>query len=257
MSNSFFDDGSRVDRFSKRRKNTKLMNTLIVLAVLLSVFLVFTFVFNDDEEQANKSESDTRQQTESEETGADTGNENDSSEQSEAGTENGTSDEGQENADDESSSQTEENSDLNTEEATVTESEDPNVLKVIEKDWEPIGTEQEEPHETTYEKGTADWEEMWSAAAYATGLGSDYISWWVTNGGGPQRVKITISDKAETQTYRVYLQWVPNEGWKPEKVEVLKENDIKQKHFSDDIEGEDTDQEESEKEEGQQQESGE
>ncbi|QHS22843.1 DUF1510 family protein [Virgibacillus sp. MSP4-1] len=256
MSNSFFDDGSRVDRFSKRRKNTKLMNTLIVLAVLLSVFLVFTFVFNDDEEQANKSESDTRQQTESEETGADTGNENDSPEQTEEGSENGTSNEGQENTDD-GSSHTEENSDLNTEEATVTESEDPNVVKVIEKDWEPIGTEQEEPHETTYEEGTTDWEEMWSAAAYATGLGSDYITWWVTNGGSPQRVKITISDKAETQTYRVYLQWVTNEGWKPEKVEVLKENDIKKKHFSDDSEGEDTDQEDSEEEEGQQQESGE
>ncbi|SET65965.1 Na+ channel auxiliary subunit TipE [Salinibacillus kushneri] len=228
MPNSFFDDDSRVDRFSKRRKNTKLMNLLIVLAVLLSVFLAFTFIFNDDDEKADSDKSTNENQTESEVMdGEESGNDNSSNEEESGETVSGTEDSKQNNE----NQNTEEK---DAEEATVSESDDPNVLQVIEKNWEPIGTEQDEPHKTTYERGTVDWEEMWSAAAYAAGLESDdYITWWVTNGGSPQKVETTISNKAETETYRVYLQWVKNEGWQPTKVKILKENDMKEKHFSD------------------------
>ncbi|WP_194841327.1 YrrS family protein [Salinibacillus xinjiangensis] len=246
MSNSFFDDDSRVDKYSKRRKNTKLINSLIILAVLLGVFLAFTWIFDDEEEQAT-TDSVNEQENEASSSGEEA--EEATSEPSETEDENNQSEDSTVENEDESTNTSEESAEQNNENEDLPEtssenistSEDPNVLRVIERDWQPIGTEQEEPHTTTYEKGTVDWEEMWRAAAYGAGLSEgDTINWWVTNGGDPQRVVTTISDKAETQTYRVYLQWVANEGWQPTKVEELKENDQKDRFAND--EGEQDDQ---------------
>lgn len=60
-----------------------------------------------------------------------------------------------------------------------------------------------------------------------TGIPEDnMIEWWVGN-GGDQKVVATVSDREETETYRVYLSWVDNEGWQPTKLETLVENDKK------------------------------
>lgn len=68
---------------------------------------------------------------------------------------------------------------------------------------------------------------MESAIRLAAGLAEgDMITWWLQN-GGDQKVIGTVSNRSETQTYRVYLSWMDNQGWQPTLVEVLKENDQK------------------------------
>ena len=40
------------------------------------------------------------------------------------------------------------------------------------------------------------------------------IEWHVGN-GGEQKVIATVSNRAKTEYYRVYLDWIDGEGWKP------------------------------------------
>lgn len=110
--------------------------------------------------------------------------------------------------------------------AEENEEDDENVIDRYIKDWEPVGTVQEEPHEVNYAKDSIDREEMALAVALATGLKEeDTITWWVGN-NGVQKVKVTVSDRMQEEFYRVYLSWIEEEGWMPTLVEILKENDI-------------------------------
>ncbi|WP_051353127.1 DUF1510 family protein [Thalassobacillus devorans] len=116
----------------------------------------------------------------------------------------------------------------NKEEENVQDSDKPNVDKVITKNWSPVPTEQENHTRITFAEGTQDWEEMTSAIAKGAGLSkSDMILWWA-EGNGPNSVIATVTNKAQTKNYRVYVSWVDGAGYKPTKVEVLHKND--QKH---------------------------
>ncbi|ALV21248.1 MAG: YrrS family protein [Carnobacterium sp.] len=116
----------------------------------------------------------------------------------------------------------EESEAVETEETTPS---DDNVLSAVTGDWKPIGTQQEGEHATNYDTGSQDRNEIKQAAAYATGLdASDMIEWRIEN-DGDQKVLATVSDSNQTETYRIYLSWVDNQGWQPTKVEQLKVND--------------------------------
>lgn len=107
---------------------------------------------------------------------------------------------------------------------TREESKDPIVEEtVINTSWEPIGTSQTGKHVSVYEKGTVDWQEKVSAISYATGLAEDdmYVM-MIQNGGGPQKSIGTVTSKDQSKKYRVHLEWVDGEGWKPTKMDVLR-----------------------------------
>lgn len=110
-------------------------------------------------------------------------------------------------------------------------SSDPNVLQAVKNpNWQPIGTSQTGVHTTNYSDGSVDRREMERAMSYATGLAEeDMIVWWVGRGDIPNQQAVgTITSKDQTKIFRVYLEWVDGMGWKPTKVEYLKENDKKQ-----------------------------
>ncbi|WP_159461995.1 YrrS family protein [Salirhabdus sp. Marseille-P4669] len=230
MPESFFDDQSRVDKYNKKRKNTKLINTFIVLGGFLFLLFLFFVVFGDDEEK-NSPEKEAVAENDTSELSEEVDSEDEAAGEEDASTEPETEEEKEDSVTDEDSEAEEEEDSTNSE--AIEESDDPNVIETIVLDWQPIGTVQEEPHVATYDTSSQDWKEMWAAARYATGLSEDdTVEWWATNNGDEHSAKLTISNKAQTETYRVYMEWVTNEGWKPVKVELLKENDIKEKHFS-------------------------
>lgn len=100
-------------------------------------------------------------------------------------------------------------------------SDDSNVVKAIEGDWDPIGTEQEGPHTTTYEEGSQDRIEIREAVLMVTDLEEDnLVEQWIGR-GGEQKVIATVSNLDLTETYRVYLDWIDGEGWQPTRVEEL------------------------------------
>lgn len=207
---------SRVDKYEKRRKNTKLLSLFIVLASILVVVLLGSLIFggddNETEQPADESlQEDTDANSESDEQDASADRE----------TEANDSDEGTSSEDD-SDTEKENNEEVNTERV---ESSDDNVIEAYTGNWQPVGTEQSEPHTINFSEGSQDRQEMRTAVAAATGLNeTDFIMWWI-EGNGEQRVINTVSDPDETEIYRVYNTWIPNKGWQPTKVEELREND--------------------------------
>ncbi|AYC29699.1 YrrS family protein [Paenisporosarcina cavernae] len=89
-------------------------------------------------------------------------------------------------------------------------------------EFEPIGTSQTGEHVSSYDKNSVDWKEKVSALSYATGLApNDMIVWYIGNGGSPQKSVGTVSSNDKEKKYKVYLEWVDQEGWLPTKVETL------------------------------------
>lgn len=105
-----------------------------------------------------------------------------------------------------------------------------NVEKeIVNESWKPVGTSQANGHVSSYDSASVDWQEKTAALSYATGISQDdMIIWYLQGGSDPSNEAIgTITTKDQSQTYRVYIEWVDSEGWKPVKVEELQENDKK------------------------------
>lgn len=114
-----------------------------------------------------------------------------------------------------------------TKDETRQDSSKPNVAEVITKNWSVVPTQQENHTHVTFKQGTLDWEEMTSAIAKGAGLAKSDMTLWWAEGEGSDKVIATVTNKAQTENYRVYVSWVDGAGYKPVKVEVLHENDQK------------------------------
>jgi len=224
-----YDRNSRYDRYEKRRKNTKLMTVLGIagglLVIVLIAFLILPFGDNNAQETPEDEKSTTSENQD--DTSADQGEQGTTSDDDRA-SEN--SDEESSESNSESNDETsEKGEDAESDETTTHESDDENVIEIIQKDWDPVGTKQEGNHVATYDTESQDWAEMEKAVRYGADLQEENsIIWHIGNGGSPQKAIGTITNKAQTETYRVYIQWIEDKGWKPSKVEVLKENDKKE-----------------------------
>lgn len=213
------DKHSRLNKFEKRRKNTKLISIFLIAGALLIIILLGMWLFgggdDETEEQTGNNENESSDFLITEEDEEDAEGNNPEQEESE-----------NDLASDEEAENEENNADEEIETETAEPSDD-NVAEAYTGDWSPVGTEQEGPHTTTFDEGSQDRIEMRRAITQATGLtGDDMIEWWIEN-GGDQKVIATVSDTAETEVFRVFLSWVDNEGWQPTKVEILIENDKK------------------------------
>lgn len=89
------------------------------------------------------------------------------------------------------------------------------VIEAFKADWPPSGTIQEGPHTTDYSNGSQDRIEIKRAVSYVTGIPEDDMIEWHVGNGGEQKVIATVSNRAKTEYYRVYLDWIDGEGWKP------------------------------------------
>lgn len=133
---------------------------------------------------------------------------------------------------DETDKETDTDSTVDIEEGTSTEveeSDDPNVAgTIVNQHWEPIGTEQTGEHTKNFSSDSQDWKEMQMAIASALGTSTDGLTYWCVENGGADQVIGTVTAKSNVnEPYRVYIEWVDGQGWKPFKVETLIENDKK------------------------------
>ncbi|EKP0319310.1 DUF1510 family protein [Listeria innocua] len=191
-------EGSRSRQNTKRKKTNLVLNLLIIVVSLLIIGSLYFVLF--------KTESDPTQQ------------------------ENKTASSNAKKKDAAKSNKTSEKKSTSSDEKTTetTKSDDPNVAKVITKDWKPIGTEQTGDHVNSYSSTSVDWQEKRKAFSAATDIPISNTSlWFVEQGADPATQAIgTLSTKANPdKAYRVYITWVDGEGWQPTKVEELKTND--------------------------------
>ncbi|HSI66040.1 MAG TPA: YrrS family protein [Planococcus sp. (in: firmicutes)] len=220
---------SRLKKKSKTRSNS-VLNVMIGLVFTL-ILITGAFIFMDQNSQDTQqpesvriaSDTEDAEASDSEEAATD---EEDATEET-TDTEENTAEEEQAGAEAES-----EETEEQTEEGSVTvggtitreESNDPIVEEtVINTSWEPIGTSQSGNHVSAYDQSSVDWKEKVGAISYATGLGENemYVM-MIQNGGGPQKSIGTVTSKDKSEKYRVHLEWVDGEGWKPVKMDVLK-----------------------------------
>ncbi|WP_112181428.1 MULTISPECIES: YrrS family protein [Paraliobacillus] len=220
-----FDQYSRLNRFEKRRKNTKWLSYLALLGVALIICFIAILVFSGGED--DDALEDTAAKSEL----------NEDNVTSEADTQDTEQDQEDVNETTDTDELAEEQLELETDgteevNLEVVESEDENVIEAYTGNWNPIPTNQEEPHEIVWEKTSEDWEEMMRAASLATGLSTENMIYLWVAGNGEQQVITTFSNSEESEHYRVFIAWIENQGWKPTQVEILNENDQKYRFTS-------------------------
>ncbi|PIC78496.1 hypothetical protein CSV74_02935 [Sporosarcina sp. P19] len=94
---------------------------------------------------------------------------------------------------------------------------------VVNPDWKPIGTKQTGEHVSKYDGQSDDWYEKKKAISYATGMSEDQLYFErIQNGGSPQKSEGIVRSKDNSKKFKVYLEWVDGQGWKPVKMEVMK-----------------------------------
>lgn len=210
-------EGPRYEKRAKTRKVNKLLNIGIVLVLVGIVFVSYKLFFGGSEQASSEvssnkpilSAKDLKPTDEKKE------DEKESVEEETDSTE--------ENATEEE--KPEEESVTEETEMTVENSDDPNVKEtIVNQAWKPVGTTQSEPHVATYDSASTDWQEMLKTMEYATGLTEqDWTLWRIQNGGSPNHALGVVSTKDKKYVYRVHMEWVKNEGWKPSKLETLNE----------------------------------
>ncbi|MGP4074490.1 YrrS family protein [Halobacillus sp. K22] len=239
---------SRAHRYEKKRKSTILMNWLVGAGSALLVVFLALMIFGGDDQASNakgsneenavsNSEADQEDKTEQDNNSDSSVNDQENTQDSEEDKSNSSEssssssseeDSNEEDASNEESSNEDESSE-EEDEVEVEESNEENVAKIVKKDWEPVPTELDTSgeHRISYDKGSQDWNELIQAVSKATGLSKEnMITWWVGNGGSPQKAEATVSNKNETEHYRVSVQWVEGEGYKPVKLEVLEGKEV-------------------------------
>lgn len=223
---------SRSHLRGKRRKTNLILNLLIGFVILLIIVVSATIFLGGSSEDAAEQQTGNKV--------IDTDQENQSPEDDPAELEDETPNkEGNNSSQGDSSKIEEETVDTdkeaaikpekkevapaNEEDAVVTSGgEEENVNKtIVNPSWQPIGTSQSGEHTSVYDADSVDWSEMLQAISYATAVEQDNMTVWFLGNNGHNKSVGTISSKDQQKKYRVYIQWVDGQGWKPEKVEEL------------------------------------
>ncbi|WP_438311081.1 YrrS family protein [Sporosarcina sp. FA9] len=229
-------DFSRYGRKKSRNRMNRLLNILIGVVVLLIVVIsVVIFNGNGDEKATDgdkviEAEKDTAEDDDSkanleeeEPTSEDTADSDKATEDKGGKTNKIELDKAEDNKD----SDANEDEIDDTTKDTVVESgptSDKEIVSetIVDSTWQPIATEQSGEHVSSYDGESVDWHEKKKAIAYAIGQSEDELIFWkVKNGGNPQKSIGIIESKSDSSKYRVYIEWVNNEGWKPVKKDVL------------------------------------
>lgn len=239
------NNGSRSEIRGKRRRTNVILNMLIALVILLIVVVSYIiFLGGNDEkavDQTENKQTENRQdennedenkqdeeqeyavdseKTEEEDTDKDRDKEKnkDKDKQHEKQRDN-------EQEDNESDAVERDLTPEDEEDAVVTIGEgDQNIKRTVENpNWKPIGTTQAGEHTSVFDKESVDWNEMLQAITYATGVPESDMTVWFLGNNGHNKAVGTISSKGTKEKYKVYIDWVDGQGWKPTKVEELNE----------------------------------
>ena len=209
--------GTRTSK-NKNKKKANIIYNIILGVVIIAIVIVASSIFtgNDEDhiatEQTNNEQQTAADENEKEESKAE---EETVVEEEEAIVEEETQPEEQPEED---GAATEEETDGDTESAEA-EIDSGNEA---EGEWKPVGTQQTGEHTVNFTKGSVDWIEMEKALAYGAGIDqSDMTVWFLGNGGAPDKATGTISSKSSGTKYKVNIQWVNGQGWKPTSVQQV------------------------------------
>lgn len=193
----------------RKEKMDRTLNYLIgIVSVLIVISVIVIFTGNEDEEAAKEPAEETpveSQPIEEEENAV----------------------EEDEEVESEPVPQDEEEAEEPTESETnapkVSSSDQPAVDEVWTNDaWKPYATAQTGEHTSTFTEGDIDYEEKLKAIYSVIPLDQqESILWSIRNNGNAKSAVAVLSSKDKAQKYRVAIEWIDDQGWKPQQVEVL------------------------------------
>ncbi|MBK5431680.1 YrrS family protein [Bacillus sp. TH25] len=88
--------------------------------------------------------------------------------------------------------------------------------------WKPIGTGQGAKPAMKFKEGTVDWNEMKKAISYAVDVPEGQLIFDFIGNNGENKAYGNVRDKQSNKKYKVDIDWVENQGWKPVSVQVVK-----------------------------------
>lgn len=224
--NTKFD--SRLDQRNHKRKKNNILNILIGIVILLIIIVTVNIVTGDNNEESANTSKTKSEQVEEENTENEKEKEEKEKESEEVvGSSTESADSSSSIEETTSETEEEENTEIEDNDAstvTTEPSNDSNVESVvIDSGWQPIGTEQSGEHVSSYNSSSVDWDEKVKALAYGANLDpSNMYVKYLGNGGSPQKSIGTVTSKDGSEIFRISLEWVDGEGWKPTKKEILK-----------------------------------
>lgn len=220
------NEPSRLNRTKKKKRSDRFLNISILIVVILIV-ITASFVFRD----GNKAEQVEENQTESTQEKEDALKPDDQDGDKKAT-----------GADEQQDDESKEELDVNAEDEeaeTQKEAEVPGTLThfpsddsvvvetIVDTAWEPIATKQTGKHVSSYEQNSVDLNEKKEAFSYATGIDTDSLIFWkINNGGSADKSVAIVSTHDKSEKYRIYIEWIEEQGWKPVKVDVLTTLDL-------------------------------
>ncbi|WP_274307541.1 YrrS family protein [Solibacillus daqui] len=207
----YAEEKAKSSKFDRVNKNLNILIAIVAIAIVVTLAIILS---NDSVPKDQAEPKETNEQAVSEE--QQSNEDQTSGDQTNAGT----TDENDEN-DEDDENVTEETTDVV--ENTILPSADPIVDEVqVNSAWAAYPTEQTGKHVSTFVSGHIDYEEKLKAVFSVLDLQQDNsIVLRVKNNGSANTAIAVVTSMDKSEMYRVSIEWIDGEGWKPTRLEML------------------------------------
>ena len=208
--------GSRFQQKQQKRRQNGVLNIAIAIVLVAVAIVAYQLFVPDTKEQASSNDKKVAQQTTKENKAekAKGKEETKKDEQEKA--------EAKKKEEEEKQKAEEEKQKAEEDEKVAAEKTQPKATDAYTKpSWKPVGTEQGATPAMTFNKGTADWNEMNQAISAAIDVPVEQLVIHRIGNNGKNKAYGNVQDKQSGKKYYVNIDWVENEGWKPVLVQTL------------------------------------
>ncbi|PGB03611.1 YrrS family protein [Bacillus toyonensis] len=212
--------GSRFQQKQQKRRQNGVLNIAIAIVLVAVAIVAYQLFVPDTKEQASSSDKKVAQQTTKENKAEKAKGKEESKKDEQEKAEAKKKEEEEKQKAEEEKQKAEEEAKAN--EKVAAEKTQPKATDAYTKpSWKPVGTEQGATPAMTFNKGTADWNEMNQAISAAIDVPVEQLVIHRIGNNGKNKAYGNVQDKQSGKKYYVNIDWVENEGWKPVLVQTL------------------------------------
>ncbi|MEM5608595.1 YrrS family protein [Bacillus toyonensis] len=212
--------GSRFQQKQQKRRQNGVLNIAIAIVLVAVAIVAYQLFVPDTKEQASSNDKKVAQQTTKENKAEKAKGKEETKKDEQEKAEAKKKEEEEKQKAEEEKQKAEEEAKAN--EKVATEKTQPKATDAYTKpSWKPVGTEQGATPAMTFNKGTADWNEMNQAISSAIDVPVEQLVIHRIGNNGKNKAYGNVQDKQSGKKYYVNIDWVENEGWKPVLVQTL------------------------------------
>ncbi|HDR4722658.1 YrrS family protein [Bacillus cereus group sp. Sample62] len=214
--------GSRFQQKQQKRRQNGVLNIAIAIVLILVAIVSYQLFVPERKEQASSSDKKVAQQTTKENKAEKAKGKEETKKNEQEKAEAKKKEEEEKLKAEEEKKKAEEEAKANEKipaEKTVSKAKD----AYTKPSWKPVGTEQGASPAGTFNKGSANWNEMIKAISTAVEVPENQLvlHWVGRDKTGKSQAYGDVQDKQSGKKYYVNIDWVDNEGWKPVLVQTL------------------------------------